>query len=101
MATAPSPWTCLDGACNFAPLYPDEYPPWRRAFGLGVLVVGVVAVLPLPLFVSRSRHVFALYVRQPITVAFLCAACLISLVTPYRYGVVVPCSVGRRSRQAR
>lgn len=92
---SPSPWACLDGAsCDFASLYGPAFPPWRRALGVAVIVMVVAAVLPLPLFVLRSRRVLALAIRQPITLSFMCAASLISLVTPYREVVGearVPC----------
>ena len=82
MALPPSAWTCTD--CDFASLYPSSFPPWRRGLGLAVFVAGLLAVAPLPLFVWRSRDVFALRVRQPVTVAFVCLAALVSLVIPFR-----------------
>ena len=80
-----SSWTCLDATCDFSALYPAEFPEWRRLLGLIVLVVGVLAVLPYPCFVARSRRVFPLLIRQPLTLGFSCVACLFCLVTPYRY----------------
>ena len=82
MGDPPSAWTCVNdcdaGSSPEAPL-----PPWRRGFALAVMVASAVAVCALPLLLRRSASVFQLYVRQPVTLAFLCAGLMASMVVPY------------------
>ena len=75
-------WNCV--SCEYAALYATPLPAWRSHLGLTLVCCGIISVLPLPLFVARSRTVFALRVRQPATVALLCGALLATLVFPYR-----------------